>query len=54
MAKEGGASINWVKVENARMINKNINTTIRETYKSIRSANSELQKTIRAIEPLIR
>jgi len=41
MAKEG-ASVNWVKVENARMVNKNINTTIRETYKSLRAANSEL------------
>lgn len=50
----GGASVNWVKVENARMLNKNINTTIKETYRNLREANNELQKTIRAMEPLIR
>ena len=54
MAKQGGASVNWVRVENARMINKQVNTSLRETYKNLRQANSELQKTIRAMEPLIR
>ena len=54
MAKQGGASVNWVRVENARMINKQVNTAMKETYKSLRQANSELQKTIRAMEPLIR
>jgi len=38
----GGASVNWVKVENARMLNKNINTTIKETYRNLREANNEL------------
>ena len=54
MAKQGGASVNWVRVENARMLNKQVNTSMRETYKSLRQANAELQKTIRAMEPLIR
>lgn len=54
MAKQGGASVNWVRVENARMINKQVNTAMKETYKSLRQANAELQKTIRAMEPLIR
>lgn len=54
MAKQGGASVNWVRVENARMLNKQVNTSMQETYKSLRAANMELQKTIRAMEPLIR
>lgn len=53
MAK-GGASINWVKVENARMINKSINSAVQETYRNLRSANRELQKTIRSLDPLIK
>ena len=54
MAKSGGASVNWVKVENARMTNRTINTVIKETYKNLRQANRDLQKNIRAIEPLIK
>lgn len=53
MARQG-ASVNWVRVENARMLNKAVNTSMMETYKSLRTANQELQKTIRAMEPLIR
>ena len=53
MAKKG-SNLNWAKIENARMVNKSINESIKETYKSIRSANRELQKTIRALAPMLK
>jgi hypothetical protein len=53
MAKRG-SNLNWAKIENARMVNKSINESIKETYKSIRSANRELQKTIRALAPMLK
>ena len=54
MAKQGGASVNWVRVENARMINKSIQNDIKHTYDSLKEANRELQKNIRAMAPLIK
>lgn len=54
MAKRGGASVNWVRVENARMINKSIQNDIKHTYDSLKEANRELQKNIRAMAPLIK
>lgn len=53
-AKKGGASINWLRVENARMLNKSIQNDIKHTYDSIKDANRELQKNIRAMAPLIK
>ena len=54
MAKKGGASINWVRVENARMLNKSIQNDIKHTYESLKEANKEMQRNIRAMAPLIR
>lgn len=54
MAKKGGASVNWVRVENARMINKSIQNDIKHTYESLKEANKEMQRNIRAMAPLIR
>lgn len=54
MAKKGGASVNWVRVENARMINRSIQNDIKHTYDSLKEANRELQKNIRAMAPLIK
>jgi len=42
MAKKGGASVNWVRVENARMINKSIQNDIKHTYESLKEANKEM------------
>jgi hypothetical protein len=42
MAKREGATLNWARIENARMINKAINQTVKETCKNLREANAEL------------
>jgi len=42
MTKREGATLNWARIENARMINKAINQTVKETCKNLREANAEL------------
>jgi len=42
MAKNGGASINWVRVENARMVNKSIQNDIKHTHELLKESNKEL------------
>lgn len=53
MAKKG-SNLNWAKIENARMINKSINESVKEANKSIRAANRELQKTIRSAAAMMK
>lgn len=53
MAKNGGASINWVRVENARMVNKSIQNDIKHTHELLKESNKELQRSIREVTKLI-
>ena len=53
MAKKG-SNLNWAKIENARMVNKAINESIKEANKNMRAANRELQKTIRSAASMMK